>query len=121
MAAVSFVELSHEGTESRNRNARSVSSFEMWCSGGLVVVVVGEVVASNVALICSDHNPQPSPVLKPDETVCRLRYHALCSLASSASDRSITMAPTALDTLSPLPDSQIMQSGAQYLVFVLSL
>ncbi len=26
------------------------------------------------------------------------------------------MAPTALDTLSPLPDSQIMQSGTQYLV-----
>ena len=26
------------------------------------------------------------------------------------------MAPTALDTLNPLPDSQIMQSGADYLV-----
>ena len=26
------------------------------------------------------------------------------------------MGPTALDTLNPLPDSQIMQSGAEYLV-----
>lgn len=31
------------------------------------------------------------------------------------------MAPTALDTLSPLPDSQIMHSGAQYLVSVMLL
>ena len=65
----------------------TLEAFHLSSGGGLVVVVVGEVVASNVALICSDHKPQPSPVLKPDESVCRLRYHALCSFVRVRSHR----------------------------------